>query len=95
MGALLILQCGQCVTDIDHVSIICHSVFTDTASALVISCGYNTTHILPVLDGKAQIQDCRRINIGGQHMEHFLQRVLQLKYPGHFAHITLSRAAVS
>ena len=59
-----------------------------------MDCGYQTTHILPVLDGKLVPSSCRRINIGGAHADFFMQRLLQLKYPGHVAAITLSRAEV-
>lgn len=36
-------------------------------------------------------KNCKRINIGGCQAAVYLQRLLQLKYPGHFAAITLSR----
>ncbi|XP_076343556.1 actin-related protein 5 isoform X2 [Tachypleus tridentatus] len=61
-------------------------------NGLVISSGYNTTHILPVLDGKPVPKEVRRINIGGSHMTSYLHRLLQLKYPAHFSCITLTRA---
>ena len=66
-----------------------------SSNALVISCGYQCTHVLPVLDGRFQAQYCRRIGLGGSHLDSFMQRLLQLKYPGHQAAITLSRAEVS
>ena len=62
--------------------------------ALVVSCGYYTTHVLPILGGQLQADRSRRINIGGHHMDSFMQRLLQLKYPSHFAALTLSRAEV-
>lgn len=60
----------------------------------MIGCGFQATHILPVLDGRLDIQHCRRINIGGAHVDGFMQRLLQLKYPGHLSAITLPRAEV-
>jgi actin-related protein 5 len=60
--------------------------------ALVLSCGYHTTHVLPVLNGRLQAEACRRINIGGSDLDGFMLRVLQLKYPQHQAVLTLSRA---
>ncbi|KAL4218734.1 Actin-related protein 5 [Mactra antiquata] len=63
-----------------------------TGNGMVIGCGYQTTHILPILNGKIDIQHCRRINIGGAHVDGFMQRLLQLKYPSHVNAITLSRA---
>ncbi|NWS48556.1 ARP5 protein, partial [Probosciger aterrimus] len=60
-------------------------------SGLVISSGYQCTHILPVLEGRLDAKNCKRINLGGCQAAVYLQRLLQLKYPGHFAAITLSR----
>uniref|UniRef100_A0A6I8RI90 Actin-related protein 5 n=1 Tax=Xenopus tropicalis TaxID=8364 RepID=A0A6I8RI90_XENTR len=61
------------------------------ASGLVVSSGYHCTHILPVLRGRLDAKNCKRINIGGFHSVTYLQRLLQLKYPGHVPAITLSR----
>lgn len=36
-------------------------------------------------------KNCKRINLGGSQAAGYLQRLLQLKYPGHLAAITLSR----
>ncbi|XP_020654112.3 actin-related protein 5 [Pogona vitticeps] len=60
-------------------------------SGLIVSSGYQCTHILPVLDGRLDARNCKRINLGGCQAAMYLQRLLQLKYPGHFAAITLSR----
>ncbi|XP_062996775.1 actin-related protein 5 [Elgaria multicarinata webbii] len=60
-------------------------------SGLIVSSGYQCTHILPVLDGRLDARNCKRINLGGCQAATYLQRLLQLKYPGHFAAITLSR----
>lgn len=67
---------------------------TGSGSGVVIGCGFQTTHILPVLGGQLDIQQCRRINLGGAHVDGFLQRLLQLKYPGHLTAVTLPRAEV-
>ncbi|KAM4692331.1 actin-related protein 5 [Rhinophrynus dorsalis] len=61
------------------------------ASGLVVSSGYHCTHILPVLNGRLDGKNCKRINIGGFQAVTYLQRLLQLKYPGHLSAITLSR----
>lgn len=61
------------------------------SSGLVISSGYQCTHILPVLEGRLDAKNCKRINLGGSQAAGYLQRLLQLKYPGHLAAITLSR----
>uniref|UniRef100_A0A8C6VKI2 Actin-related protein 5 n=1 Tax=Naja naja TaxID=35670 RepID=A0A8C6VKI2_NAJNA len=60
-------------------------------SGLIVSSGYQCTHILPVLDGRLDARNGKRINLGGCQAALYLQRLLQLKYPGHFAAITLSR----
>ncbi|KAF3427356.1 hypothetical protein E2986_04056 [Frieseomelitta varia] len=59
---------------------------------LIISIGYHTTHIIPILDGKADPVNSRRINIGGYHITSYMHRLLQLKYPVHVNAITPSRA---
>ncbi|XP_029468681.1 actin-related protein 5 [Rhinatrema bivittatum] len=69
-----------------------HNQKRDAAcSALIICSGYQCTHILPVLKGRLEAKNCKRINLGGSQAAVYLQRLLQLKYPGHFAAITLSR----
>ncbi|XP_072487600.1 actin-related protein 5 [Notamacropus eugenii] len=61
------------------------------SSGLIVSSGYQCTHILPVLKGRLDAKNCKRINLGGSQAAAYLQRLLQLKYPGHLAAITLSR----
>ncbi|KAF7380485.1 hypothetical protein HZH68_016350 [Vespula germanica] len=59
---------------------------------LIVSIGYHTTQIIPILDGKADAVNSRRINIGGYHITSYMHRLLQLKYPVHVNAITPSRA---
>ncbi|XP_076436270.1 actin-related protein 5-like [Babylonia areolata] len=66
--------------------------YPEAKDGVILDCGYQTTHVLPVLDGRLASAHCRRINVGGAHADFFLQRLLQLKYPGHSAALTLSRA---
>lgn len=61
-------------------------------TGLIISGGFQSTYIIPVIDGSVKAEHARRINIGGYHMTYFLHRLLQLKYPVHVNAITLSRA---
>lgn len=61
-------------------------------TALIISFGYTTTHVIPYIDGKQIADKIRRINVGGYHMITYMHRLLQLKYPVHVNNITLSRA---
>ena len=67
---------------------------TGTSDGLILSSGYQSTHILPMIQGKVDSKQCMRINIGGAHSITFMHRLLQLKYPAHFAAINLSRAEV-
>ena len=60
-------------------------------SGLIVSFGYYTIHVIPVLDGIAQYTKIRRINLGGYQIISFLHRLLQLKYPVHLNAISLSR----
>ncbi|XP_037732419.1 actin-related protein 5 [Drosophila subpulchrella] len=61
------------------------------ADALIISFGYSTTHVIPVLDGKLQLKHVRRLNVGGYHIITYLFRLMQMKYPVHLNAITISR----
>ena len=69
--------------------------FPGQANSMVVDCGYQTTHILPVLNGRLDVGNCRRINLGGAQIDAFMQRLLQLKYPGHVNAVTLTRSEVS
>lgn len=60
-------------------------------NGLIVSFGYHSVHVIPVLKGKAQHAQIRRINVGGFHMVNFLHRTLQLKYPTHVNAISVSR----
>ncbi|KAG5896443.1 hypothetical protein JTB14_022522 [Gonioctena quinquepunctata] len=60
--------------------------------ALIISLGYQTCHVIPVIGNETIFENTRRLNIGGWNVITFLHRILQLKYPAHAAAVTLSRA---
>lgn len=60
-------------------------------NGLIVSIGYYTIHIIPILNGEVVSTKMRRINLGGFHMITFLHRLLQLKYPVHANAISLSR----
>lgn len=61
------------------------------SDGLIISFGYHTTHVMPVLNGIVCSDKVRRINLGGYHMITYMHRLLQLKYPVHTTAVTLSR----
>uniref|UniRef100_A0A3P8WW16 Actin-related protein 5 n=1 Tax=Cynoglossus semilaevis TaxID=244447 RepID=A0A3P8WW16_CYNSE len=62
-----------------------------THTGIVLSSGYHCSHILPVINGRLDAANCKRVNIAGSQAASYLQRLLHLKYPGHLASITLSR----
>ncbi|KAJ2163126.1 Nuclear actin-protein involved in chromatin remodeling [Coemansia sp. RSA 552] len=49
--------------------------------SLVVGSGTVASHIIPIYDSRAQTEHCKRINLGGQSMEEYLLKLLQLKYP--------------
>ncbi|XP_067856407.1 actin-related protein 5 [Heptranchias perlo] len=61
------------------------------STGLIVSSGYHCSHILPVLHGRLDAHNSKRINVGGSQAASYMQRLLQLKYPGHLPAITLSR----
>lgn len=61
-------------------------------NALILDLGYQTCHVIPVLNKKIIFENARRLNIGGWNIITFLHKILQLKYPAHATAITLSRA---
>ncbi|KAA0716172.1 Actin-related protein 5 [Triplophysa tibetana] len=60
-------------------------------TGLVLSSGYHCSHVLPVISGRLDAGNCKRVNVGGGPSAAYLQRLLQLKYPAHQNAITLSR----
>lgn len=60
-------------------------------NGLIVSIGYYTIHIIPVLNGVAKHTKIRRINLGGFQIISFLHRLLSLKYPVHVNAISLGR----
>lgn len=64
----------------------------DVNCGIIITIGYQTSHISPVIQGRTDLPNVRRIALGGYHLDFFMQRLLQLKYPVHAPSISLSRA---
>ncbi|KAK7905354.1 Actin-related protein 5 [Exophiala xenobiotica] len=50
-------------------------------SGLIVSSSHTSTHIIPVLDRKPQMQSCARLNWGGSQAQEFLFKLIRLKYP--------------
>lgn len=50
-------------------------------SGLVVSVGHELTHLIPVLQGRGVLLNCKRIDWGANQALQFLQKSLALKYP--------------
>ncbi|KAG4964783.1 hypothetical protein AAZX31_14G065600 [Glycine max] len=55
---------------------------------LALCPGFNTTHVIPFVDGEPVYEGCCRTNIGGFHVTDHLKQLLSLKYPYHLARFT-------
>lgn len=60
-------------------------------TSMIMSFGFHTVHFLPVIDGKLDAENIRRLNVGGFHLTNFLHRGLQLKYSAHANIITIGK----
>lgn len=76
---------------------ICHYYFPLCYSFLMFLTPNHTLilHSLSLIprgfDSRLDAVNCKRVNVAGSQAASYLQRLLQLKYPGHLAAITLSR----
>lgn len=61
------------------------------ATALIVSSGFQSTHVLPLVDGQPDTKNACRVNLGGYNCCAYLQRILQLKHPQYAGEFTLSR----
>lgn len=59
--------------------------------AAVLSCGYNSTHVLPIIGGRITPGQVKRVNVGGVTMTDQLTRRLQLLHPEHSSVLTPPR----
>uniref|UniRef100_A0A1E1XH64 Actin-related protein 5 n=1 Tax=Amblyomma aureolatum TaxID=187763 RepID=A0A1E1XH64_9ACAR len=82
----------QVLYGIDALFSLHHNCSKKAENALVLSFGHHTTHIIPVLNWQIDIENCKRISLGGNNIIAYLQRLLQLKHPHLTAAVTLSRA---
>lgn len=60
-------------------------------TCLIVSSGFQTTHVLPVIRGSPDFAACCRINLGGYNSSAYLQRLLQLRHSQTPCRFTLSR----
>lgn len=68
-----------------------HSENINTATGLIISCGFQTTHVLPVIEGKPDIKNSLRLNLGGYNCSAYLQWLLQYRHHQYAGEFTMSR----
>ena len=64
----------------------------DVQDGFIVRCGYQTSHILPIVNGKYKAADSRRLNLGGLNLMIYLRRLLQLRHHSHMSNFNLSRA---
>ncbi|XP_010690839.2 actin-related protein 5 isoform X1 [Beta vulgaris subsp. vulgaris] len=55
---------------------------------LAICSGFNTSHVIPFVEGEPVFEACCRSNIGGYHVTDYMKQLLSLKYPQHLAKLT-------
>ncbi|KNC83362.1 hypothetical protein SARC_04393, partial [Sphaeroforma arctica JP610] len=60
---------------------------SDDKYAIVIQIGHSATHIVPLINGRMDSQNCKRVNIGAASTAHYLHNLLRLKYPQHAGRI--------
>ncbi|KAH6805673.1 actin-related protein 5 [Perilla frutescens var. frutescens] len=55
---------------------------------LAICSGFNTSHLIPFLNGEPVYEASCRTNVGGYHVTDYLKQLVSLKYPHHMSHLT-------
>ena len=58
-----------------------HNEPVEHKTALIVSSGFQTTHVVPVVSGVADLTRCQRLNLGGYNCSAYLQRLLHLRNP--------------
>lgn len=48
---------------------------------LIVSSSHTSTHVIPVLNSKASLSNCSRLNWGGMQTAEYLLKLMRLKYP--------------
>ncbi|XP_021855461.1 actin-related protein 5 isoform X2 [Spinacia oleracea] len=55
---------------------------------LAVCSGFNTSHVIPFVEGEPVFEACCRSNVGGYHVTDYMKQLLSLKYPQHMAFLT-------
>lgn len=66
--------------------------FAPPSNALIVSSGFETTHVLVYLDGKPRYDLCSRLSLGSNQLQQYALDRLSLTYPRHRAHLSRPRA---
>ena len=61
-------------------------------TGLVVSSSYSATHVIPVYDSKAILNQAIRLNWGGWHSAEYLLKLIRLKYPSFPGKLNVSQA---
>ncbi|KAK7956109.1 putative ARP5-Actin-related protein [Apiospora aurea] len=61
-------------------------------TGLVVSSSYSATHVIPVYDSKAILNQAIRLNWGGWHAAEYLLKLIRLKYPSFPGKLNVSQA---
>lgn len=69
-----------------------HTGMGADGSALIVSSGYETTHVIPVFEGQARLSQGRRIGVGALQSQELLKTTLELHHPLHKTQLTSARA---
>lgn len=62
------------------------------STGLVVSSSYSATHVIPVYDSKAILNQAIRLNWGGWHAAEYLLKLVRLKYPTFPGKLNISQA---
>lgn len=60
-------------------------------NGLIVSSSHTSTHVIPVLNSKAILSNCSRLNWGGLQASEYLLKLMRLKYPTFPARMTESQ----
>lgn len=58
---------------------------------MVVSSSHSSTHLIPVLNGKAMLTQATRLNWGGSQNAEYLMKLLRLKYPTFQGKVSISQ----
>ncbi|KZL70252.1 chromatin remodeling complex subunit (actin) [Colletotrichum tofieldiae] len=61
-------------------------------TGIVVSSSYTSTHVIPVYNHKAMLNQATRLNWGGLHAAEYLLRLIRLKYPAFTGKLNVSQA---